>query len=54
MRYLGQNFLYDPSILRRIIQVAQLDMEDLVVEIGPGPGKLTMMLAERVKKVIAI
>ena len=53
-RYLGQIFLCDPSILRRIIQVAQLSKEDLVVEIGPGWGKLTRMLAERVKKVIAI
>lgn len=53
-RYLGQNFLYDPSILKRIIQAAQLEAEDLVVEIGPGPGRLTKMLAEKVKKVIAI
>lgn len=53
-RHLGQIFLYDPSILRRIIQVAQLSQEDLVVEIGPGWGRLTSMLAERVKKVIAI
>lgn len=53
-RYLGQNFLYDPSILKRIIQVAQLNREDLVVEIGPGPGRLTRMLAEKVEKVIAI
>jgi 16S rRNA (adenine1518-N6/adenine1519-N6)-dimethyltransferase len=53
-RYLGQIFLYDPSILKRIIQVAQLSREDVVVEIGPGPGRLTRMLAERVRKVIAI
>lgn len=53
-RYLGQNFLYDPSILKKIIQAAQLNTEDLVVEIGPGHGRLTRMLAERVKKVIAI
>jgi 16S rRNA (adenine1518-N6/adenine1519-N6)-dimethyltransferase len=53
-RHLGQIFLYDPSILGRIIQVAQLSKEDLVVEIGPGWGRLTKMLAERVKKVIAI
>ncbi|MGQ9569242.1 MAG: 16S rRNA (adenine(1518)-N(6)/adenine(1519)-N(6))-dimethyltransferase RsmA [Thermodesulfovibrionales bacterium] len=53
-RYLGQNFLYDPSILKRIIQVAQLSKNDLVVEIGPGPGRLTKLLAEKVKKVIAI
>jgi 16S rRNA (adenine1518-N6/adenine1519-N6)-dimethyltransferase len=53
-KYLGQNFLYDPAILKRMIQVAQLSDEDTVVEIGPGPGRLTKMLAERVKKVIAI
>lgn len=53
-RHLGQNFLYDLSILRRIIQVAQLNREDIVVEIGAGSGRLTMMLAEVVKKVVAI
>jgi 16S rRNA (adenine1518-N6/adenine1519-N6)-dimethyltransferase len=51
---LGQHFLHDPSILKRIVQVAQLSREDLVVEIGPGPGRLTKMLAEIVKRVIAI
>jgi 16S rRNA (adenine1518-N6/adenine1519-N6)-dimethyltransferase len=53
-RHLGQVFLYDPSILRRIIQIAQLSEDDLVVEIGPGRGSLTRMLAESAKNVIAI
>lgn len=53
-RSLGQNFLFDPSILRRIIEAARLEPEDTVVEIGPGPGRLTRMLAERVSRVIAI
>jgi 16S rRNA (adenine1518-N6/adenine1519-N6)-dimethyltransferase len=53
-KHLGQNFLYDTSILNRIIQSAGLSREDTVVEIGPGPGRLTRMLAERVKKLIAI
>ncbi|MEW6108008.1 MAG: 16S rRNA (adenine(1518)-N(6)/adenine(1519)-N(6))-dimethyltransferase RsmA [Nitrospirota bacterium] len=53
-KYLGQNFLYDPSILRKIIDAAGLSPEDTVVEIGPGPGRLTKLLAERVKKLIAI
>lgn len=53
-RHLGQNFLYDTSILRRIIQTAHLSTDDLVVEIGPGPGIMTKMLAERVRKVIAV
>jgi 16S rRNA (adenine1518-N6/adenine1519-N6)-dimethyltransferase len=53
-RHLGQVFLYDPSILRRIVQIAQLSEEDLVVEIGPGRGSLTKILAESAKNVIAI
>lgn len=53
-KHLGQNFLYDPSILKRIIQVAALKPEDTVVEIGPGPGRLTRMLSERVRRLIAI
>jgi len=53
-RYLGQHFLNDPLINERIVNSAQLVSDDLVVEIGPGPGKLTRMLCERVQKVIAI
>lgn len=51
---LSQNFLYDPRILRRIIQVAKLLPDDTVLEIGPGTGRLTIALSKRVKEVIAI
>jgi 16S rRNA (adenine1518-N6/adenine1519-N6)-dimethyltransferase len=51
---LGQHFLYDPSILVRIIEAAELSPGDTVLEIGPGPGRLTRLLSERAKKVIAI
>jgi len=51
---LGQNFLFDPSILKRIVQAARLSPDDTVVEIGPGPGRMTAILAACVKKVIAI
>ncbi|HXX80338.1 MAG TPA: 16S rRNA (adenine(1518)-N(6)/adenine(1519)-N(6))-dimethyltransferase RsmA [Thermodesulfovibrionales bacterium] len=53
-RPLGQNFLFDPSILNRMILTARLLPGDTVVEIGPGHGKLTAMLAAQVKRVIAI
>ncbi len=53
-KHLGQNFLYDPSILRRIVQAAEISSEDTVVEIGPGHGRLTWLLAEKAKRVIAI
>jgi 16S rRNA (adenine1518-N6/adenine1519-N6)-dimethyltransferase len=51
---LGQNFLYNPAILGRIVDAAGLEKEDTVVEIGPGPGRLTRLLAERARKVMAI
>ncbi len=53
-KYLGQNFLFDPSILKRIVDVACITHDDTVVEIGPGYGNLTKMLASASKKVIAI
>jgi len=51
---LGQYFLYDPLIIEAIIQAAKLEPDDLVVEIGPGPGSLTRGLAEKVQHLIAI
>lgn len=53
-KYLGQNFLFDPSILKRIVEAANISPEDTVVEIGAGHGSLTLLLAEAAKKVIAI
>ncbi|TAL25861.1 MAG: ribosomal RNA small subunit methyltransferase A [Nitrospirae bacterium] len=53
-KYLGQNFLYDPSILGKIVEAADLSSEDTVVEIGPGPGRLTKLLAAAAKRVIGI
>jgi 16S rRNA (adenine1518-N6/adenine1519-N6)-dimethyltransferase len=51
---LGQNFLSDPSILKRICTLAGLTNQDLVLEIGAGLGHLTYHLAAIAKKVIAI
>lgn len=51
---LGQNFLHDRGIVRRIAESADIGPDDLVVEIGPGLGVLTEELAERAKRVIAI
>ncbi len=51
---LGQYFLYDPLILQKIISAARLTPDDYVVEIGPGPGRLTRLLADSVIKVVAI
>lgn len=43
---LGQNFLQDDNILRKIVTSLELRPDDLVVEIGPGPGALTRLLAD--------
>lgn len=51
---LGQHFVIDSQVIRRIITAAQLQPEDLVLEIGAGLGQLTAPLAEQVRKVYAI
>ena len=50
----GQHFLTDRSILRRIVELADIHADDTVVEIGPGPGTLTAELAAVARRVIAI
>jgi 16S rRNA (adenine1518-N6/adenine1519-N6)-dimethyltransferase len=51
---LGQHFLTDPGILRRIVEFADPGPDDTILEIGPGHGHLTRLLAERVRRVIAV
>jgi 16S rRNA (adenine1518-N6/adenine1519-N6)-dimethyltransferase len=51
---LGQNFLTDQRSLERIVEAAELGPEDIVLEIGPGLGRLTRLLAERAGRVIAV
>lgn len=51
---LGQNFLVDDAVSRRIVDAARIQPGDLVVEIGPGLGALTRLLAAHAEQVIAI
>ena len=50
----GQNFLIDAHVLQKIIDAAELNKEDTVVEIGPGIGTMTQAMSEAAGKVIAI
>ena len=50
----GQNFLIDPNVLERVIGAAEVSKEDCVLEIGPGFGTMTQLLAERAGKVVAV
>ena len=50
----GQNFVIDPNTVRRIVEQAHVGVEDVVVEIGPGLGSLTLALLERAARVVAV
>lgn len=51
---LGQHFLKDQKILKKIVDFAQIEKGDIVVEIGPGQGTLTELLLEKAAKVYAV
>ncbi|HHT98398.1 MAG TPA: 16S rRNA (adenine(1518)-N(6)/adenine(1519)-N(6))-dimethyltransferase RsmA [Clostridiales bacterium] len=50
----GQNFLIDSNVLEKIVKEADINDNDLVIEIGPGIGTLTQYLCEAANEVIAI
>lgn len=51
---LGQNFLIDENILKKIVDIAKITKEDCVIEVGPGIGNLTQHIAEAAGSVVAI
>ena len=51
---LGQNFLIDGNVVRKIVREAGITKDDYVLEIGPGMGTLTEELALNAKKVVAV
>jgi 16S rRNA (adenine1518-N6/adenine1519-N6)-dimethyltransferase len=51
---MGQNFLFDPHVLARIAATAELTPADAVLEVGPGLGSLTQLLAEQAGRVVAV
>ena len=50
----GQNFLINDGVLKKIIEAANIKLNDCILEIGPGIGTLTQELAKKAKKVFAI
>jgi 16S rRNA (adenine1518-N6/adenine1519-N6)-dimethyltransferase len=50
----GQNFVIDANTVRRIVRAADLRADDVVVEVGPGLGSLTLALLGEVGRVVAI
>lgn len=51
---LGQNFVVDANTVRRIVRTAGVEGDDVVLEVGPGLGSLTLALLPRVARVVAV
>ena len=51
---LGQNFLVDPNLQRKIVEALHPALDDEVLEIGPGPGALTRHLAPQVGRLVLV
>ncbi|HEV3362286.1 MAG TPA: 16S rRNA (adenine(1518)-N(6)/adenine(1519)-N(6))-dimethyltransferase RsmA [Pseudonocardiaceae bacterium] len=51
---LGQNFVHDANTVRRIVAAAKLDADDVVLEVGPGLGSLTLALLPACRAVLAV
>ena len=54
LKGLGQNFLIDEAVIKKIIKEARLQAKDIVLEIGPGIGTLTQEIAKKARLVTAI
>src|SRR6187397_2567705 len=50
----GQNFVIDPNTVRRIVRESGVGVTDVVVEVGPGLGSLTLGLLEVAERVVAV
>lgn len=53
-RSLGQNFLIDPNLQRKIVETIEPAADDEILEIGPGRGALTRHLAGRVRRLVLV
>ncbi|HUR51001.1 MAG TPA: 16S rRNA (adenine(1518)-N(6)/adenine(1519)-N(6))-dimethyltransferase RsmA [Mycobacteriales bacterium] len=53
-KQLGQNFVVDPNTVRRIVRTAEVGPDDVVLEVGPGLGSLTLGLLPVVRRVVAV
>ena len=51
---LGQNFVHDGNVCRKIVRTAGLEASDIALEIGPGVGSLTLALLEVAQSVVAV
>jgi len=50
----GQHFVVSPAVIERLVELAEVSASDLVIEVGPGLGALTELLAQRARQVVAV
>src|SRR5919112_6409749 len=50
----GQNFVIDPNTVRRIVRASGVTADDVVLEVGPGLGSLTLALLATAARVVAV
>ncbi|MFY0409373.1 16S rRNA (adenine(1518)-N(6)/adenine(1519)-N(6))-dimethyltransferase RsmA [Solicola sp. PLA-1-18] len=50
----GQNFVIDPNTVRRIVRTSGVGADDVVLEVGPGLGSLTLALLQQARRVVAV
>ncbi len=53
-KHLGQNFVVDANTVRRIVRLAEVRPDDVVLEVGPGLGSLTLALLDAAASVVAV
>ena len=53
-KYLGQNFLFDKNIQKKIIKACKISYQDTVLEIGAGRGELTRLITEETNRIFAL
>lgn len=51
---LGQHFLVDQNILKKVVKTAEIEKDDVVLEVGPGLGMMTLVLADQARRVVAV
>jgi 16S rRNA (adenine1518-N6/adenine1519-N6)-dimethyltransferase len=51
---LGQHFLVDQNIVKKVVKTAKIEKDDVVLEVGPGLGMMTLALADQARRVVAV
>jgi len=54
IKSLGQNFLINPAIAKKIVEATNINHDDVVVEVGAGSGNLTLAITEKTERILAV